>query len=324
MEADDKNDKIPYKQDFHHHFKRRKRGHNYLAAGKYHITINKSSVAPDFCTLKIIELKPEGVSVNLSPLGEIIDKEILDFSSHHPQIRVHEYIVMPDHFHMLIEVEKRLDKHVGYSIGGLMTGISNIWRKHIGNMDSEVFEKGYYDKPIYSFRDTEPVSDYIRQNPYRLAVRKMRPDFFRKTRNLFIDGREIQAYGNLFFLRNPFKYPLIVHRADSDECFQQKVEDCLAFVKNGGVIVSPFISKREKEIQGLIENSGGRIILIKERPLADREKPTKHDFDLCCKGQLLIISPIDYLNIPKALHPSRSQCLDMNKLAEKICEHSNS
>lgn len=318
MEA--KNDDTPYKQDFHHHFKRRKRGHNYLAAGKYHITVTKSTSAPEFCSLKIIELKPDGVTVNLSQLGEIIDKEILDFRSHHPQIRVLEYVVMPDHFHMLIEVEKKLVKPVGNSIGGLKTGIANIWRRRIGNMDIEVFEEGYNDKPIYSFRDTDPVSDYIRQNPYRLAVRKMRPDFFRKTRNIFIDSREIQAYGNLFFLRNPFKYCLVVHRADSDECFQQKADDCLAYAKKGGVIVSPFISKREKEIRSLIEKSGGRIILIKDRPLADREKPAKHDFDLCSNGQLLIISPMDYSNLPKSTHPSRHQCLDMNKLAERICE----
>lgn len=314
------NNQKPYKQDFRHHFKRRKRGHNYKAPGKYHITITKASSAPPFCQLKIVELKPDGVSVDLSPLGQIIDNEILNFSNHHPDIIVHEHIVMPDHIHMLIEVLKKLDKPLGNSIGGLITGISNIWRLKIGRRETDVFEEGFNDKPIYSFRDINPVSSYIRHNPYRLAVRQIRPDFFRKTRNIFIEDREMQAYGNLFFLRNPFKIPLIVHRADSDEIFHQKQDDCLMCVQNGGVVVSALISRREKEIRNAIEDAGGRLIVIKNRPLIDREKPSKHDFELCCEGRLLILSPLDYSNIPKTDHPSRPQCLDMNSLAEKICK----
>lgn len=265
-----------------------------------------------------MELIPNGVSVDLLPLGLIIEEEIRNFSLHHPQIKVVEHIVMPDHVHLLIQVKERLSRAVGNAIGGLMTGISKIWREFNSNPEIDVFEKGFNDRIMYSFISLDAVCDYIRQNPYRLAVRRARPDFFQMQRNIFIEGREVQAYGNLFHLRNPFKFPLIVHRSDDDRVFNQKLEECLYYAANGGVVVSAFISQREKEIRRKIEDLGGRIILISNCPIANREKPAKHDFELCCEGRLLIISPVDYLALPKTEHPSRSQCLDMNKLAEKL------
>lgn len=154
---------------------------------------------------------------------------------------------MPDHVHMLIQVRQRLPKPLGNAIGGLKSGITKQWRTIIGNRAAEIFESGFNDKIIYSFRLLKDVSQYIRQNPYRLAVRHCRPDFFRKTRDLEIAGRRIQAYGNLFLFRNPFKTPLIVHRADSEQVFNDKKEACLTTAINGGVVVSAFISPRRKK-----------------------------------------------------------------------------
>lgn len=318
MNSDSRKQIYPDQQNFRRHHKRRKRGHDYKAPWKYHITITKAASAPYFSSLKVLELIPDGVRVELSPLGAIIENEIRNFSSHHRSIRVIEYIVMPDHCHMLIQVKERLDRPIGNAIGGLMTGISNIWRELNQNPALSVFEEGYNDRIIYSFMSLDVICSYIRQNPYRLAVRRARPAFFRKHRNILAGGREVQAYGNLFHLRNPFKYPLIVHRADDERSFRGKLEECLYHALNGGVIVSAFISRREKEIRKAIEQAGGRIILIHGRPLAEKEKPAKHDFDLCCEGRLLMISPVEYLSIPKSDHPSRTQCLAMNSLASSI------
>lgn len=311
----------PNRENFKRHKKRRKFGHDYKAPWKYHITITKAQKAPDFSSLRILEMIPNGVRLVLSVLGEIIENEIRNFSIHHPEIRVIDYIIMPDHVHILIQVKERLKKAVGSAIGGLTTGIAKVWRELNGNPDLNVFEEGYNDRIIYSFISLDTVGNYIRHNPYRLAVRKERPEFFQKERHIYIEGREVQAYGNLFHLRNPFKYPLIIHRADDDRIFNQKLDDCLYHATNGGVVVSAFISQREKQIRKAVEDAGGRIILVSDRPFEDREKPARHDFDLCVQGRLLIISPMDYLSLPQCEHPGRSQCLDMNAFAEKISKN---
>lgn len=309
----------PYKQEFKRHNHRRKKNHDYRAPCKYHITITKTASAPVFSSLIIKTMTPDGVMTDTTPLGRIINEEIQHFSDFHPEIQVYDYIVMPDHVHMLIRVKKRLDRPVGNAIGGLKSGISNRWRKLNGNDTLQVFDPDFNDRIIYANDSLDDVFKYIRHNPYRLAVRQKRRSFFQKERNKFIEKCEVQAYGNLFHLRNPFKYALIVHKADDDKVFGAKMDECVYFAANGGVIVSAFISPREKEIRREIEAIGGKIILIDEKILGDREKPARHDFDLCSEGRLLILTPLRFANRPKREHPSRSECLQMNDLALKVC-----
>lgn len=126
-----------------------------------------------------------------------------------------------------------------------------------------------------------------------------------------------QGYGNLFLLRNPFKISLVVHRRDSDEEFERKKEECLYNAANGGVVVSTFISPREKEVRAAIEAIGGRIILLSPEVLEERQKPAKHNFELCCAGELLLVAPLEFKGFYDG-NLRREQCLRMNFLAEEI------
>lgn len=127
-----------------------------------------------------------------------------------------------------------------------------------------------------------------------------------------IGGVACQAYGNIHLLDNPFKDQVIVHRADNDEAYSANRERWLYTAGNGGVLVSPFISKREKEIRKEAELLGSRFILITNRPLGEREKPSSKDFDFCVQGRMLIITPQSPLDF------SRSACLQMNTLANHV------
>ena len=121
-----------------------------------------------------------------------------------------------------------------------------------------------------------------------------------------------QAYGNIHLLDNPFKDQVIVHRADDGETFLANKDRWLHTAANGGVLVSPFISQREKSIRKEAESSGSRFILITNRPFSEREKPSGKDFDLCAQGRLLIIAPLT------AMPLDRPSCLKMNSLAQTI------
>lgn len=309
------------KKEFTHHQHRRKKNHDYCSICKYHITLTKSEKAPAFGNLpgRFDLSRPESIRVEKNALGILIAKYLREIPRIEPRVAVLQYILMPDHVHFLIHVKERLDRPIGYLIGTIKSYITLNWHSLAPkSIEYDIFTEGYNDKIIYKHRSLDDVFKYIKHNPYRLAVRKSRPDFFRKIRNIFIDRREIQAYGNLFLLRNPFKISLVIHRSDDENTFNAKLEECIYYAMNGGIVVSAFISKREKEIRRKVEEAGGRLILIHNRPFDEREKPMKHDFNLCCEGRILIISPIDYLSIAKSDHPSRNQCLDMNSLAETI------
>ncbi len=127
-----------------------------------------------------------------------------------------------------------------------------------------------------------------------------------------IGGIPCQLYGNIHLLDNPFKEQVIVHRADSDEIYSSNRDRWLYTAGNGGVLVSPFISKREKEIRHEAELLGSRFILITNKPFGEREKPMGRDFDRCAEGLRLIIAPQTAWNF------SRTACQQMNALANHI------
>lgn len=256
------------------------------------------------------------VGLIYSQLGKIILKQIKAIQS--DSIRLYQHSIMPDHLHLLIHVKEHIPRHLGYYIAEFKSQVTSEWRNLTANEEIDVFEGNYHDRIILPEHNLDDVFQYIKSNPYRLAVRQCRPEFFRRERLMTVDGTEMMAYGNLFNFRNPFKHALIVHRKDSDAIFKQKLEECLYYAENGGVVVSAFIADREKEIRRAVEAVGGKIIFIKDRPFTGKEKPSRHDFDQCSNGNLLILSPTAYLNLPKSEHPPRKQCLDMNDLAMKI------
>ncbi len=215
---------------------------------------------------------------------------------------------MPDHVHFLIHVQAFLPEHLGLYIARF---------KNLINTDfsiNHIFEDGFNDQIITNKRNLNSIFNYIRSNPYRLAVCQANPDFFLKRDNIIIGDTLCQTYGNIQLLDNPFKEQVIVHRADSEESYSSNKEKWLYNAANGGILVSPFISKKEKEIRKGAEELGGRFILITNKPFDDREKPTGEDFELCTEGRLLIIAPQSPMDF------NRTACRKMNSFASKLVD----
>ncbi len=155
---------------------------------------------------------------------------------------------------------------------------------------------------------------YIRENPYRLLVRRDNPKYFSRLQHLTIAGRDYQAYGNLQLLDNPFKEAVAVHRADTEQQRLDNRSQWLHTAANGGVLVSPFISPAEKAIRAEAEALGANIILAVHEAFGERYKPAGHDFELCTQGRMLIIS----YGLPPGSELTRPVCLQMNALAKAL------
>lgn len=284
--------------------------HDYTSRCIYHFTLMKHSAAPSFgslvgdCHLPIGS--PGSSYIRASEVGIAIKQSLRQISDCHPALRLFQYALMPDHLHMIISVEDKLDEIVGRKLGAFKVGVN-----HITGID-QVFERGFNDQILTKSRKLDIIYNYLRANPYRLAIRRACPDFFTRCNNLIIGDTPCQLYGNIHLLDNPFKDQVIVHRADNDQIFNANKDRWLHTAANGGVLVSPFISQREKSIRKEVESSGGRFILITNFPFSEREKPSGKDFDLCAQGLLLIIAP----STPMPL--DRSSCLRMNSLAKSI------
>lgn len=284
--------------------------HDYTQRCIYMITLNKNPLMENFGILQGDYRIPTGQKgaafISSTALGKAIKNTLRRFNSTEPNVRVLQYALMPDHLHILLFVEYPTEDTLGKIIARFKIEVN----KAAGT--TGVFAKGFNDQILKSSRSLAVLYRYLRENARRLAVRRARPEFFRRVNALEIGGKTFQAYGNFQLLDCPFKEQVIVHRADSSETRQKNREQWLYTAANGGVLVSPFISPAEKEIRKEAEESGGRFILILSEPMGERYKPAGRDFELCEAGRLLIVSA----NLPGDL--SRQTCLTMNTLAQTI------
>ncbi|MDE6668799.1 MAG: transposase [Muribaculaceae bacterium] len=310
----------PFKETGEHSYHRRAFSHDYFAPFIYHIIIKKAKKCESFGSVegnaRIAPGNPGCVRIVESSLGKIIVKSILHLPYEYPILKLYQFCVMPDHIHLLIKVLYRSDKHLDFYVESLKTRIAAKYSEKKGEIvnNESVFEPGYCDKPLYDKRSLDGLFRYIRENPHRLGIRLQFPQFFRTARNFKIDNNNYQAYGNLFLLRNPDKEAVRISRKFTPEEKLKKRGKWLSDVSKGTVLVSPFISREEKEIRTEAESLGGKIILIVPEAFGERYKPAKHDFDLCCEGRIVIIS----LGLPPKSDLTREVCLKMNELAQLI------
>jgi len=302
---------------------RRATWHDYTQRCIYMVTLKKSLHIEPFGTLKgdcRLPFDVRGSSyVSASHTGKAIKDAIRQIPSIEPKVKILQYALMPDHVHILLRVKERSEKHLGYYISNLKAAITKKWRNYNeGAPIPAIFADNYTDREIYRDRSLNVIFRYIRENPHRLAVRKMYPDFFRRVRNLRVGGKECQAYGNLFLLRNPFKSQVVIHRSNTEQENERLFNDWIENADKEGVLVSPFISPKEKAIRKAAEERGARIILIKNESFGERYKPADHDFCLCEEGKLLIIAPKEGTESDSGTL-SRAACLAMNRLALEIC-----
>lgn len=310
----------PLKETGEHSYHRRSFSHNYFAPFIYHIILNKAEDCEPFGTLtgdaRIAPGNPGCASIKETELGKTISKGILHLHYEIPVIKLLQFCVMPDHVHLLIQVLCTTDKHLDFYIDALRNRIATRYSLLRGMTinDQDIFLPGYCDKPLYDKRSLDGLFRYIRENPHRLAMRRQYPQFFRRVRELKIGERGFEAYGNLFLLRNPDKAAVKISRSFSPAEKADKRAAWVSAASKGTVLVSPFISGDEKAIRAEAEQAGAAIILITGPAFVTRYKPAQHDFDLCCRGRLLIIS----LGLPASTPLSRALCLEMNTLASEI------
>ncbi len=239
----------------------------------------------------------------MSPLGHQIRKAIWNLPKFEPGVKVYQYAIMPDHVHIILFIEQERQEPLGTIVA------------HFKRRFDKFFNDGYNDQILHPKRSLDVLMKYVKDNPHRLAIRKSYPDYFRRVRKFVINDMEVEAYGNFFLLKHAIIEPVVVHRAWTQEELDKNRKRWLYIAKSGGILVSPFISRAEKEIRAAAIGSGGRIIDISTDPMGERFKPSGSDFQLCEEGRLLIVAPTEAAGL------TRARCLNLNAVAAVIASY---
>ena len=112
------------------------------------------------------------------------------------------------------------------------------------------------------------------------------------------------------------KLPLVCHRSDAP-FFERQRDAVLRAAREGAVIVSAFVSPKEREIWRLLLMEQLPVIEVCDNGFGDRYKPSGKSFYACAENRLVQISPWNYEYCPD-LAVNREVCLVMNELARVI------
>ena len=177
---------------------------------------------------------------------------------------------------------------------------------------------GYTDGILGRKGQLENWLVYLRDNPRRLLMKRLHPEFFRVQRHVKVDAYEFSAIGNRYLLTHPVRLQVQCSRRLTEEEIVRKTNYYLEMARRGAVLVSPSISPGEKAIMRAAFDAGYPLILLQENGFTDLAKPGGARFDACAEGRLLILAPWEHHN--QRLTINRSQCLSLNEMARIICE----
>ena len=107
-------------------------------------------------------------NVPLTNLGRIVWQCIHGIPSHYPEISVDHAVIMPNHIHLLLQINTDSDGRpmAAPTISTVINQVKGVVSKTAG---FSVWQKGFYDHVIRGERDYIDIWNYIEGNPGKWA-----------------------------------------------------------------------------------------------------------------------------------------------------------
>ena len=224
---------------FKHSMLRRCLNWDYRAPCIYQITLVLAARASQSLGRLVVDangmeggcFSPEAVRAHVEPSlqGEAVLAEWQAIGKHHPEMCPLFSQLMPDHVHFILRVERRLERPLGQLLAGFKTGSSKAATDRPG-----FWAEGFQDTILFHEGQLDAMFAYLRDNPRRLAVKRLAPQLFRVRRDLAVEIRELplpaqdrvpgtevpgftahfEAIGNDFLLKAPHLLQVQCSRRD--------------------------------------------------------------------------------------------------------------
>ncbi|HRP02760.1 MAG TPA: transposase [Candidatus Kapabacteria bacterium] len=161
-----------YNLNIHHRKSIRLKGYDYAQAGLYFITICCQNRANLFGHI-------ENGKMILNDAGIMVENEWLKLPERYKNIQLHEYVVMPNHFHAILEINTQNEnitvgatknKTVGDMVGAFQSIVTvkyihgvkqNNWER----FDGKLWQRNYFEHIIRNDKAYQQISEYIINNP---------------------------------------------------------------------------------------------------------------------------------------------------------------
>lgn len=148
-----------YNQNIHHRRSVRLVGYDYSQSGLYFVTV---CVKGRECLLGDVV---DGVMV-LNDYGQVVENAWFDLPNHVSNINLHEFCVMPNHIHGIIEI---VDNSSSVPLSEIVRQFKTFSARRINLLrdiqNNGLWQRNYYEHIIRSIDSYNKISSYILSNP---------------------------------------------------------------------------------------------------------------------------------------------------------------
>ena len=144
----------------------RLKDYDYSQTGGYFITFCTENRAPVLSRITVGKAALRLPQVELTEYGRITEKYIQNISVAYPNISVENYVIMPNHVHLLLLVGDGGQGAARPTVSAVVRSIKALVRKETGK---SLFQNSFYDHILRDEQDFLIHWDYIETNPGKWA-----------------------------------------------------------------------------------------------------------------------------------------------------------
>ena len=299
--------------------------------------------------------------IALTPLGRLVAEKLREIEVDWPGVEIVDFVVMPEHIHFIIKIVIRQHHPLGQIVGSFKARSTAAARALAGLRPplaggivpesllsgSSLWSPGLVDSILWSDERFARASDYIGDNPRRLAAKRANPALFTVRRDLAValplgeggsditahfsaigndgllkrlDFHQVQCSRRYFaYARDKYGAPLKDRPPEVETAeFCERLDEALAAAADGAVLVNPCISHGEREIARRAFAAGAAMVVLRNKGFSPLFKPEGSLFDRCSDGRLLMLAPAAWPYTPGNRPMTREDACALNRIAQAI------
>lgn len=175
---------MKFNPDIHHRKSLRLKHYDYSQNGLYFLTLcskNRECLFGEIITDVMV----------LNNLGKKVTEFWLNIPDYYPQVKLHQFVVMPNHIHGIIEIAKEetrgecnsplqpnnkfngTSQTIGAIVRGFKSGLTSWARKNTEHYN--VWQRNYYEHIIRNEKTYQKIVEYITNNPILWTLDRFYP-----------------------------------------------------------------------------------------------------------------------------------------------------
>ena len=246
----------------------------------------------------------------LEPLPQSIGAVVRGFKSGCTKIYKEEFYCSGDN---AAEVQGRIPESaevqgaVPVQFARIFAGRGSIWQQDAAY---------YHERILHAPGQLRRMIDYVKDNPRRLWLKRHNPDLFRLHRRTEAAGLLFTSMGNHFLLNWPDGQIVEMSRSATNEQIEERMRSAQAAAHNGTITYTAAISKGEQNIARSLRDQGYPLVVLlndgfpKEgSPYERYYKPGGVYFEVCSKGQLLLLEPTEQAYLDTSIQKAVEEAL---------------